>query len=291
MTAPRRSPVTALVAIAFLVAVPQLLGAGPSKADPAPTAPAAPAAEHAVTSAKLAKQLKVLPKQTKKLQTQVRALAVQISALVGRVDALEAKFQKAVSAGGIGPEGAAGAAGAAGAVGPSGPQGPAGQKGTTGDTGPAGPTGPRGLNWRGTWSSGVTYAKDDAVYYNGSSYVATAIVGAGLVPGVSGLWDLVAQKGASGAGAGAITGFELELLDTSVLATADQNVTVGHTCTNGGIATGGTATLVNSNDGDIIGGQVGADVSGTPRSWYVIFHSNFTTTVPLKLWVVCAQTT
>ena len=110
------------------------------------------------------------------------------------------------------------------------------------------------------------------------------------MPGVSGLWDLVAQKGASGAGAGTITGFELELLDTSVAATADQNVTVGHTCTNGGIATGGSATLVNSTDGDIIGGQVGADGTGTPRSWYVIFHSNFTKSVPLKLWVVCAQT-
>ena len=35
---------------------------------------------------------------------------------------------------------------------------------------------------------------------------------------------------------------------------------------------------------------MGADGTGTPRSWYVIFHSNFTKNVPLKLWVVCAQT-
>ena len=195
-----------------------------------------------------------------------------------------------MGAGGIGPEGPAGAAGAAGPVGPSGPQGPVGPKGLTGDTGPAGPTGARGLNWRGAWSGATSYAKDDAVQYNGSSYVANQATGAGPVPGVSGLWDLLAQKGTSGAGAGTITGFALELLDTTVAASASQNVTVGYTCTNGGIATGGTASLVNSTDGEIIGGQVGADGSGVPRSWYVIFHSNFTKNVPVKLWVVCAQT-
>jgi len=296
MTCPRRSTAAALpalVAIASLVAVPQLLGAGPSKADPAPAAAPVAMSEHAtavVTSAKLAKQLKVLPKQAKRLQAQVRGFAVQLAALTGRVDALEAKFAKAVGAGGIGPEGPAGAPGAPGPVGPSGPQGPVGPKGLTGDTGPAGPTGTRGLNWRGAWSVATSYAKDDAVQYNGSSYVANAATGAGPVPGVSGLWDLLAQKGASGAGAGTITGFALELLDTTVAAAASQNVTVGYTCTNGGIATGGTASLVNSTDGEIIGGQVGADGSSVPRSWYVIFHSNFTKNVPVKLWVVCAQT-
>lgn len=297
MKCPRRSTAAALpalVVIASLVAVPQLIGAGPSKADPAPAAAPVATSEHAaqvVTSAKLAKQLKVLPKQAKRLESQIRGFAVKLSALTGRIDSLEAKFAKAVGAGGIGPEGPAGTPGAPGAVGPSGPQGPVGPKGTAGDTGPAGPAGTRGLNWRGLWSVSTPYAKDDAVQYNGSSYVADAATAAGPVPGASGVWDLLAQKGTSGAGAGTISGFALELLDTTVAASANQNVQVGYTCINGGIATGGTATLVNSTDGEIIGGQVGADAGNVPRSWYVIFHSNFTKNVPVKLWVVCAQTT
>ena len=275
---PRR-PLATLAVLALLAGVALAGGGVASGASAAP-----------VTSPKLAKQLKVLPKQAKQLQTQMRAFAVQMSALVGRVDSLEARFAKAVGAGGVGPEGPAGAAGAAGAVGPSGPQGPSGPKGNTGDTGPQGSTGPRGLTWRGTWSSSAGYVKDDSVQYNGSSYVATGTVAPGLVPGVAPVWDLLAQKGAGGGGAGAITGFQVELLDTTVAATADQNVTVGKTCTNGGIATGGTSSLVNSTDGEIIGGQVGADVAGVPHSWFVVFHSNFTKNVPVKIWVVCATT-
>jgi hypothetical protein len=165
-----------------------------------------------------------------------------------------------------------------------------GPRGGQGDPGPAGPTGPRGLSWKGTWSAGGNYAKDDAVYYNGSSYVAVANIGtSGAVPGVSANWDIVAQKGASGAGAGTITGFKTELLDTNVSTTADQNVSVGYTCSNGGIATGGTATLVNGADGEVVGGQVGSDGTATPRSWNIIIHPNFTKQTPVKLWVVCAQ--
>jgi hypothetical protein len=296
MTCPRRSPAIALAAAALLVAVPHVQGAGPEKHDAGTTAPAA-ADAHAVAkkkaaplSPKLTKQLKVLPKQAKRLGATVRILGTQLASLTGRVDSLEARFSKAVAAGGVGPQGPAGADGAPGPVGPSGPQGPQGLRGPDGPQGPPGPTGTRGLNWRGTWSASTTYAKDDAVFHNGSSYVATiAIAAGGAVPGANSAWDIVAAKGASGAGAGTITGFLLELHEPNVSATADQNVTVGYTCSNGGIATGGTASLVNSNDGQVIGGQVGADGAGIPRSWYVIFHSNFTKNVPIKLWVVCAQ--
>lgn len=272
-------PLAAAVALALLVGVASAGGAGSAAAAKAP-----------VTSPKLAKQLKVLPKQAKQLQTQMRAFAVQMSALVSRVDSLEARFAKAVGAGGVGPEGPAGAPGAPGAVGPSGPQGPAGPKGNTGDTGPQGAAGPRGLSWQGAWSGLTTYAKDDAVQYNGSSYVASGIAAAGLVPGVAPVWQLLAQKGAGSGGAGSITGFQVELFDSTVAATANQDVTVGKTCSSGGIATGGTSSLVNSTDGVVLGGQVGADVDGVPRTWYVVFHSNFTKNVPLKIWVVCATT-
>ena len=65
---PRR-PLAAVAALALLAGVAGA-GAGTGQAAVKP-----------VTSAKLAKQLKVLPKQAKQLQTQVRAFAVQLSAL------------------------------------------------------------------------------------------------------------------------------------------------------------------------------------------------------------------
>jgi len=295
MTCPRRSPAIALAAAALFVAAPQLQASGPAK-PAAPAAAAAAAGEHAVVkkSAKLTpaltKKLKVLPKQAKRLESTVKSLAAQMSALTGRVESLESRFAKAVAAGGVGPQGPAGADGVAGPVGPSGPQGPVGPRGAQGDPGPQGPTGTRGLNWRNVWTPSANYAKDDAVYHNGSSFVALTNVGtSGAVPGVSADWGLVAQKGASGAGAGTITGFELEVHEPNVSTTANQNVSVGHTCSDGGIATGGTATLVNGADGEVVGGQIGADPTGVPRSWNVIIHPNFTKTTPVKLFVVCAQ--
>lgn len=279
-----RPPVLALVAaLALAVAVPGV--GGPDAAEGATTI-----APKAAMSAKLTKQLKVLPKQAKRLQVQVRGFSAQLAALTARVASLESRFTSAVSAGGVGPQGPQGPAGASGAPGPSGPQGPPGPKGTTGDTGPPGPQGVRGLNWRGPWSSGTAYAKDDAVQHDGSSYVASTAIDPGLAPGVAPAWQLLAAKAGSGGGGGTITGFQVSLLDTTVAATASQNVTVGHTCPSGGIATGGTASLVNSTDGTIIGGQVGADANGVPRTWFTIFTSAFTKNVPVRIWVVCAQT-
>ncbi len=132
--------------------------------------------------------------------------------------------------------------------------------------------------------------------YAGSSYVASGPASAGAVPGAAPVWTLLAAKGARAAavvvvgGGGPITGFRVEVLDTTVAANADQNVSVGHTCPDGGIATGGTASLVNSVDGTIIGGQVGADLNDVPRTWFTIFTSNFTKNVPVRIWVICATT-
>src|ERR1700722_2170902 len=64
-----------------------------------------------------------------------------------------------------------GATGAIGPIGPSGPTGMTGVSGATGAAGPAGPTGPQGLTWQGTWSASTTYALDDAVQFNGTSYI------------------------------------------------------------------------------------------------------------------------
>lgn len=65
-------------------------------------------------------------------------------------------------------------------------------------TGPPGPAGPAGINWRGPYTNGATYSLNDAVSYNGSSYVATA---SGIVaaPPAAG-WSVLAAAGTGGSG-------------------------------------------------------------------------------------------
>jgi hypothetical protein len=126
-------------------------------------------------------------------------------------------------AGAAGPTGARGATGADGARGATGPQGPAGTdgargatgadgaRGATGPQGPGGPTGargatgpqgPAGTNWRGQWDPGMSYFPRDAVAYNGSSYIATALNSA-KPPSSSPLqWDVLAAGAATVAAAG-----------------------------------------------------------------------------------------
>jgi hypothetical protein len=275
--------------LAAILAVAVLLG-GAAGADAKKAPPRAPTA-----SPKLMKQLKRLPATAKRLDTKLRGFSVRLTALTVRVNSLESRFGTAVAAGGVGPQGPAGPAGAAGAdgaVGPSGPQGVPGPKGTPGDTGPAGPQGPRGLTWKGAYDASQSYSTDDAVQYDGSSYVATAAIGAGLTPGGDpSPWSLLAAKaGGSTGGGGTVTGFVTEVFDATVTATADQTVSVGRTCSNGGIATGGTASLMTSTDGQIVGGQVGSDADNVPRTWLVAVHSNFSKDVAVRIWIVCAQT-
>ena len=82
---------------------------------------------------------------------------------------------------------------------------PTGATGSTGSTGAAGATGPAGLNWLGAYAGGTTYAVDDAVSYNGSSYVCK-LASTGNLPTNTTYWDTLAEKGASGSGAGDVTG-------------------------------------------------------------------------------------
>ena len=92
-----------------------------------------------------------------------------------------------------------GSQGPAGPPGPQGPPGPSGATGATGTTGPQGPTGPTGLDWLGTWNSGTAYAVNDAVVYNGSSYISIQ-AGSNQEPDTSSsYWTLLAQSGAAGA--------------------------------------------------------------------------------------------
>jgi hypothetical protein len=99
---------------------------------------------------------------------------------------------------------AGGATGATGPAGPQGTQGPAGATGPQGSTGPTGATGntgPQGspgptTNWRGPWVSVASYAINDVVSYQGSSYLAVAPSSNQAPP--SAPWVLMAQVGAQG---------------------------------------------------------------------------------------------
>lgn len=97
-----------------------------------------------------------------------------------------------------GPRGPQGDTGLRGPVGPQGEQGPQGERGPVGATGPQGERGPAGLPglvWRGAWRSATTYAANDVVSWDGSSWVARSETKAR--PG-SGPWDLVAKAGEDG---------------------------------------------------------------------------------------------
>lgn len=80
-------------------------------------------------------------------------------------------------AGATGPVGPAGAAGATGATGPTGATGATGPAGPTGATGPAGPAGSAATGsmlFKGAWSSGAAYLKNDVVTRSYGLYVALA---------------------------------------------------------------------------------------------------------------------
>lgn len=68
------------------------------------------------------------------------------------------------------------------------------------DGAPGAPGAPgEGLNWLGLWSSATAYVENDAVRYDGSSYVAIATSTNETPSSVSAFWDLIAEKGATGA--------------------------------------------------------------------------------------------
>ena len=115
-----------------------------------------------------------------------------------------------------GDKGDTGATGLQGATGPQGSTGPKGEtgdtgargpKGETGATGPQGPQGPQGLTgpqgpeglvWHGTYLGGHHYYPDDAVSYQGSSYICIA-ESTGHVPTNVTYWTVLSSKGEAGA--------------------------------------------------------------------------------------------
>jgi hypothetical protein len=93
-----------------------------------------------------------------------------------------------------GPKGETGATGASGPQGEQGIQGIQGPQGLQGEPGLPG----AGISWQGAWSNSTTYSQDDAVGYQGSSYVSSQDSNIGHPPTDTAWWDLWVQKGDTG---------------------------------------------------------------------------------------------
>lgn len=108
--------------------------------------------------------------------------------------------------GDTGNQGPQGQAGNTGPQGPMGLTGPQGEQGMTGLTGPQGIQGiqgsqgiqgPRGLTFRGNWVSTDNYSIDDAVFNNGSAWIAKQ-ANSNTTPVEGAHWTMLAQKGDTG---------------------------------------------------------------------------------------------
>jgi hypothetical protein len=98
-----------------------------------------------------------------------------------------------------GTTGQMGATGATGAQGLAGPQGPVGVQGPQGPQGQVGPQGPPVANYTGNYNSTANYALNDAVSYNGSTYISLVTGNAGSTPSLSpSQWAVLAAQGPAG---------------------------------------------------------------------------------------------
>jgi hypothetical protein len=100
-----------------------------------------------------------------------------------------------------GPIGPVGTAGVAGPVGPAGANGLPGPQGIQGPIGPAGAAGPAGAGmvYKNAYNAGTTYAANDAVTYNGSSYISLQNSNLANQPDVApAFWELFAAAGTTG---------------------------------------------------------------------------------------------
>ncbi len=194
--------------------------------------------------------------------------------------------------GSSGPAGPAGQAGVSGATGPAGP---------AGATGPAGPAGAPGMNFRGSWTSASGYAINDAVAFNGSTYLAQTGNTKSQPDLYPQIWSVLAAAGgagptgASGSAAtislGTVTtgaaGTQASVTNTGTPSAAVLNFVIPQ----GAAGTGGT------------GGGGGGGTSGVPfismyhavsynSTYYSINNPNAsaTETAPVLTWVPAACT-
>ena len=145
-------------------------------------------------------------------------------------------------------QGPTGSPGASGSTGPAGPQGPQGSAGATGPQGPAGPTGATGapgMNFRGQWSPSTYYSVNDAVSFDGSTFLARS-AGSNQEPDLyPAVWTVVAQAGSQGPTGPAGTPATLSIGTVSTLAagsaaTVTNSGTAQNAILNFGIPQGAT---------------------------------------------------
>jgi len=100
--------------------------------------------------------------------------------------------------------------------GATGSQGPKGDKGDKGDTGAQGQAGVIGA-WKGAYAAGTTYALNDVVTSDGSSWISKSAGNLGHTPATSPAnWELVASKGAAGV-QGGLAGYEVVVNPTGTV--------------------------------------------------------------------------
>ena len=157
----------------------------------------------------------------------------------------------------VGPQGPQGAVGAQGPVGPQGAQGAPGPQGAAGSPGlpgvpgqpgargPQGVAGPAGITWRGAWSASTVYNPNDAVSYNGSSWIARAQISITAPGGGSPYWDLLAAQGAPGT-----PGTPTPTQTPSTFAVMNANGTLNHGSSVTGVShpTAGSYTIAFNRD-------------------------------------------
>jgi len=129
------------------------------------------------------------------------------------------------------------AAGAAGADGAQGLAGPVGAAGAAGPAGPVGPAGAVGVNFRGAWGSGPSYAVSDAVTFGGSTYLATAANSAVEPDLNASLWTVIAAAGSAGPSGAVGTASTVQV----------GTVTTGAPGSNAAVANAGTSSAVVLN--------------------------------------------
>jgi hypothetical protein len=186
------------------------------------------------------------------------------------------------------------AAGPAGPIGATGPQGPAGaagapgSQGSTGSQGPAGPTGATGapgMNFRGQWSPAVFYSVNDAVSFDGSTYLAQS-AGSNQQPDqYAQVWTIIAQAGSQGPTGPAGSAATLSVGTVSTLpagssATVSNSGTAQNAVLNFGIPQGATGPAGSGGSGTTTSGSFAAMYHPTSFSYtyYALNSPNAATT-------------